>query len=147
MCILERQYCFCNVIIQLKPLIGALTGCILAFLLELVPALDRKIIDVDVAEGIDECACKASVGDERGVMVDSCTAEAVSVCELTLGVVLRDVDDEVETVVGNHLHHIVFGCRILIGPHYRCCLDSVLVQELGCTQCSIDVVTLLLQHC
>ena len=50
-------------------------------------------------------------------MVDSRTTYSVTVCKLALCVVLWNVDDEVETVVGNHLHYVVLGILVFIGPH------------------------------
>lgn len=74
-------------------------------------------------------------------MVDSTTADAVTIGQLTLGVVLGNIDDEVELVVGNHVHHIVLS--ILIRPADSSCLDTVLIEELGSTCGGIYLIALL----
>ena len=79
-------------------------------------------------------------------MVDGATTDSVTIGQLTLGVILRDVDDEVELVVGNHLHHVRKILLVLIRPSYGCSLHVVLVEELRCTGCSIDGVTVLHQR-
>ena len=78
-------------------------------------------------------------------MVDGATTDSVTIGQLTLGVILRDVDDEVELVVGNHLHHVRKILLVLIRPSYGCSLYVVLVEELRCTGCSVDGVTVLYQ--
>ena len=78
-------------------------------------------------------------------MVDGATTDSVTIGELTLGVILRDVDDEVELVVSNHLHHVREILVLLIRPSYGCSLHVVLVEELRCTGCSVDGVTVLHQ--
>ena len=78
-------------------------------------------------------------------MVDGATTDSVTIGELTLGVILRNIDDEVELVVGNHLHHVRKILVVLIRPSYGCSLHVVLVEELRCTGCSIDGVTVLHQ--
>ena len=79
-------------------------------------------------------------------MVDGATTDSVTIGQLTLGVILRDVDDEVELVVGNHLHHVREILVVLIRPSYGCSLHVVLVQELRCAGCSVDGVTVLHQR-
>ena len=63
-------------------------------------------------------------------MVDGLTAYAVSVCELALGVVLGNVYHQVDTMAGNQVEDVF---ALFIGPAYRMSLDSVGVQEPGCT--------------
>ena len=60
-------------------------------LLILTPTLDANVVQLDIAEGIDECRRKATVGDEGHVEVDGSTTNLVSVGELTGSEVLRDV--------------------------------------------------------
>ena len=55
--------------------------------------------------------------------------------------VLGHIDNEVELVGGNHVHHVVL--TIFVRPADRRCLHPVLVEELGCAVCSVDVETLL----
>ena len=78
-------------------------------------------------------------------MVDSATTDSVTIGQLALGMILRDVDDEVELVVCNHLHHVRNILMVLIRPSYGSSLDVVLVEELGCTRSSVDSVTILNQ--
>ena len=47
-------------------------------------------------------------------MVDGTTTDAVTVGQLTLCLVLGNIDDEVELVFGYHVHHLVF--TILVRP-------------------------------
>ena len=66
-----------------------------------MPALYLDVVDSQGAEGFDEGLCEAHVGHQRDVVVYGSTADAIAVCELSAGVVLRLVDDEVELMLGN----------------------------------------------
>ena len=115
-------------------------------LLVLLPALNLKLILAHCAECLDEGGSQTGIGEQRNVVVDGATTDSVTIGQLTLGVILRDVDDEVELVVGNHLHHVRKILLVLIRPSYGCSLHVVLVEELRCTGCSIDGVTVLHQR-
>ena len=45
---------------------------------------------------LDEGGSQTGIGEQRNVVVDGTTTDSVTIGELTLGVILRDVDDEVE---------------------------------------------------
>ena len=90
--------------------------------------LDLDVFHLQGAEGLDEGFGQTDVGHQRNVMVDGTTADAVTIGELAVGVILRNVDDEVELVSLNHIHHVVGG--ILVGPCYGRCLHAVLLEEL-----------------
>jgi len=94
-----------------------------------LPRLDLDILFIHFAEGIDEGTCQTGVGNQRNVVVDGTTTNLVTVGQFALGVVLRDVYDEVELVFGNHLHHVVFCIRAFIRPEYRSRAYAVSVQE------------------
>ena len=68
-------------------------------LLILTPTLDANVVQLDIAEGIDDCRRKATVGDERHVEVDGSTTNLVSVGELTGSEVLRDVHHHIGRVL------------------------------------------------
>ena len=84
----------------------------------LLPALNLQLILAQCAECLDEGGSKTGIGEQRNVVVDGTTTDSVTIGELTLGVILRDVDDEVELVVGNHLHNVRDILMILIRPSY-----------------------------
>ena len=46
-------------------------------------------------------------------------------------------------MVGNHVHHIVL--TLFVRPCYGCSLHAVIVQETGCTACSVNLIALLHQ--
>ena len=71
-------------------------------------------------------------------MVDGATTNAVTIGELSFRMVLWNIDDEVELVVGNHVEHFVFS--LFVRPRHGCRLDIVLVKETGCTLSGKDVV-------
>ena len=93
-------------------------------LLVLLPALDLKLILAQCAECLDEGGSQTGIGDQRNVVVDGTTTDSVTIGELTLGVILRDVDDEVELVIRNHLHHVREILVLLIRPSYGCSLQD-----------------------
>ena len=79
-------------------------------------------------------------------MVNSRTTYSVSIGKLALSMVLRNIYNKIETMVGNHLHNIILGIGVFVGPHYRCRLNTVLVEELGWTHSSIDIISLLCKY-
>ena len=60
------------------------------------PAFDLQLLGAEQAERVDEGAGKAGVGDERDVVVDGIASDGVVVEQLGLGVVLGDVDHQVD---------------------------------------------------
>ncbi len=84
-------------------------------LLVLVPTLDLDIVEGHRAEGADEGGGEAGVGDKRDIEVDGGSTDVVSVGQLLVGEVLRDVDHEVEFLVCEHLHRLlVFACKFRV---------------------------------
>ena len=112
----------------------------------LLPALDLQVILRECAESLDEGRCQASIGHQWNVVVDGATTDSVTISQLALGMILRNVDDEVELVVGNHLHHVRHILVVLVWPTHGSSLDVVLVEELRCTGSSVDGVTILHQR-
>lgn len=84
-----------------------------------LPALDLDFILAHVAECFNECFGQAGVGNQRNVVVDGPTTDAVTVGQFPFGVVFRDVDNQVELMFRNHLHHIVFCIRTFIRPEHQ----------------------------
>ena len=76
-------------------------------------------------------------------MVNGTTTNAVTIGQLALRMVLRHVDNQVERMVGNHVHHIVL--TLFVRPCYGRSLHAVIVQETGCTACSVNLIALLHQ--
>ena len=113
--------------------------------LVLLPALDLDIALLQLAASLDECAGQTSVGDQRNIVVDRSAADLVTIGQLAVSVVLRNVHDQIETVVRDHIHHIQTDLT-LVGPIDYGRLDAVLFEEalsaLGCE----DVVAVLLQY-
>ena len=66
----------------------------------LLPALNLDVILLQGGEGLDEGFGQTYIRHQRNVVVDGATTDAVAVGQLTLGVVLRHIDDEVELVGG-----------------------------------------------
>ena len=77
------------------------------YILILIPALDLDVVDRHCAECTDEGCCQTRICDQRNVVVNGCTANVVSVCELLVREVLRDVDHQVELLVCEHLHRLL----------------------------------------
>ena len=111
-----------------------------------LPALYLDVFLLHLTEGFDKRFCKAGIGHQRNVVVDGATADTVTVGQLTFRVVLRNVDDQVELVSGNHLHYVVFCVRAFIRPEYRSCRNAVRVQECSCSGCSVQVISVLAKH-
>ena len=107
-----------------------------------LPALYLELALAYLAECFDEGRGEASVGDERYVVVDGSSADAVAIGELALAVILWYVDDEVELMVGYHLHDVLLVAVFFVGPCYGCGVDSVLIEELGCAFAGADGVAL-----
>ena len=93
----------------------------------LLPALNLDVVLREGGEGFDEGLGKAHVGHQRCVVVDGATTYAITIGQLSLGVVLRHVDDKVELVGSNHVHDVVLS--FLVGPQHRRCVDSIFVEE------------------
>ena len=68
--------------------------CLLIF----APSGDIHFFNRFVYKRIDECRCKTSVCQQRNVVVDSRAANAITVGQLTLGVVLGDIDYQADRV-------------------------------------------------
>ena len=77
------------------------------FLFKLLPALDLEILQLLFAEGLDEGGSQTRIGDERNIVVDSTATDLVAVGQLAFRVVLRNVDNQVELMIVNHVHHIL----------------------------------------
>ena len=83
-------------------------------LLILLPALDLDVLLLHLAEGIDEGACQTCVGDQWDIVVDRRTTDLIAVGQLTLAVILRDVDYQLKDMLAEHLHDVVVA--LLIRP-------------------------------
>ena len=94
-------------------------------LLVFLPALDLYLFELHPAEGIDECACQACIGNQRDIVVDCRTADFVSVGQLPFAMVFRYVDDQLEDMFAEHLHDVVFS--LFIGPAYSNRVDSIVI--------------------
>ena len=88
-------------------------GCQPLLAVVFLPALDGYVIFAYGKECHDEFLGQTHVGHHRDVMVNGTTADAAAVGKLSLGVVLRHVDDEGKLVCGNHIHHIVISFLFL----------------------------------
>ena len=67
---------------------------------------DAEPVDAYLAESVDESGCQAGIRDEGDVEVDSGSADKVSVFQLTLRVVLGNVDDEIYPLVFQIVKHV-----------------------------------------
>ena len=78
-------------------------------------------------------------------MVDGTATDSVTIGKLSLGMVLWNVHDEVELVVGNHFHDVRHVLVILVGPSHGNSLHMIVVEELGCSLAGINGVAVLYQ--
>ena len=84
-------------------------------ILVLIPALDLDVVDGHRAECADEGCGQTGIRDERDVEVYGCTTDIVSVGQLLVREVLRNVDHQVELLVGEHVHScLVLACKLRI---------------------------------
>ena len=79
-------------------------------------------------------------------MVYCTAAYPVAIGELPVGPVLRDVDDQVECMLRNHLHHVHAILVLLVRPRHGYGFHSVVVEELGCARSGVDGVAGLVEH-
>ena len=93
---------------------------------------------------MDKRLSQSHVGNQWNVVVDSATANAVAVGELTLRVVLWNVHNQFKLVFANHVHHIVVG--IFIRPAHLVSLHTVFVQEFSGAFGALDFVAALLEQ-
>ena len=75
-------------------------------------------------------------------MVDSPSADSVSVGELSLGVILGDVYHQVDSVVCDEVENVF---AFLVGPAYSLSFDAVVVKELGCSFGGINLITVFVE--
>ena len=94
-------------------------------LLILLPALDLDVLLLHLAEGIDEGTGQTRVGDQRNVVIDRRTTNLVTIGQLTLAVILRDVDYQLEDMLAEHLHDVVVA--LLIRPTNGDCWDLIVI--------------------
>ena len=90
-----------------------------------LPALDLNVFQFGSAEGFDEGFGQAGIRHQRNVVIDGAAADTVPVGQFAFTVVFRNVHNQVELMVGNHLHHVVFGVRTFIRPEYRSSRNTV----------------------
>ena len=60
-----------------------------------LPSLDLDVSLLHVAECLDEGTCQTGVRHQRNVMVDRGATDLVTVGQLTSGLVLRDIDNQI----------------------------------------------------
>lgn len=106
-----------------------------------LPTLDLDVFKSEGSEGFNEGFCQTHIGHQGDVVVDGAATNAITIGQFALGVVLGNVDNQVEFVVSNHLHDIVVA--FLIGPVDGSGFHTILIEELGCAWCGIYLVTLL----
>ena len=106
-----------------------------------LPALDLDVFELEGTERLDESLGKAGIGDQWDIVVDSVTTDVIAIGQLALGLVLRDVDDEIELMLSHEVDDVVFA--ILVWPAHRSTLYAIVLEELGSTCRSIDVVAVL----
>ena len=74
-------------------------------LLIFLPGADADGFDRSRHEGFDVGERKAGVGQKWNIMVDGVTADVVSVGQFAFGVILGNVDDEVDCVFADDVEH------------------------------------------
>ena len=105
-----------------------------------LPALDLNILLTHRAEGIDKGAGEPGVRDERDVMVDCRAANLITIGQLTLAVVFRNIDHQLEHVLAKHIHDVQFA--LFVRPADSRCLNAVIVEELRRSVRRIDMIPL-----
>lgn len=53
-----------------------------------------------------ESTCQAGVGDQWNVVIDRCTTDLIAIGQLALAVVFRNVDNQFEHVLAEHIHDV-----------------------------------------
>ena len=79
-------------------------------------------------------------------MVDSTTTDTVTIRQFTFRMILRNIDNQIELVFGNHLHHVVLRVRTFIGPVNSFSAHSMSIQESGCTCRCINLISFIEEH-
>lgn len=102
-----------------------------------LPRCDADAVDRACHECFDEREREAGVGEQGCVVVNGMAAYAVAVGEFALGVVLGDVDYQVDCVVANYIKH---GETFFVGPANLGGFNSVFAEECGCAGCGVDGV-------
>ena len=92
----------------------------------------------NLAERIDVCRRKSSVGDQRNIIVNRCATDTVAVLQFTLRMVLRNIDDKIDFVTGDAVDNIRFNTRVWPMEHFR--RNIILFQELSRSACGIQLV-------
>ena len=77
-----------------------------------MPTLYLDIVFLESAEGIDESLGEADIGHQWNIVVDGAAANLVAVGKLALRLVLGHIDNEVESVLGDEVEHIVVAVFI-----------------------------------
>lgn len=80
------------------------------------------------AKSGNKCRCQPCVGNERNVEIYSTAADNVPVGKFATGNILRNIDDQVELIVGNHLLNVVFAS--FIRPIHIGSCNAVIGQKL-----------------
>ena len=77
-------------------------------------------------------------------MIDRCTTDLIAIGQLALAVVFRNVDNQFEHVLAEHIHDVQVA--LFVRPANCCRRDAVFIQEFSRSSRSVDVVTFDCQH-
>ncbi len=81
-----------------------------------MPTLYLDLFHIHLTERLDERLGQTGIRHQRYVVVDSVATDTVTVRQFTLGLVFRDIDNQIELMLGYHRQHVVLGSRMLVGP-------------------------------
>ena len=96
-----------------------------SYLLVFLPALNLDVFFVHITESADESTCQAGVGDQWNVVIDRCTTDLLAIGQLALAVVFRNVDNQFEHVLAEHIHDVQVA--LFVRPANCCRRDAVFI--------------------
>ena len=79
-------------------------------------------------------------------MIDCTATDTITVRQLTLAVILRNVNDQIKLMVSNHLHDVVLCTRFFIRPVNWSRFYTVSVQEGSSSGSCVNLIALSKQH-
>lgn len=76
------------------------------------------------------------------VVINSTATDTISIRQLTFAMILRDIDNQVKLMIGNHLHHVVSAPGFSSGQYTRSGIYTVCIEESSRSGSSINLISL-----
>ena len=103
----------------------------ITMLLILFPAFNCNFSDVNFAESVYESACQTGICNKRNVKIDSVTTNLITILQLALRKVFRDVNHQIKLLLTNHIQTIWLIARVW--PSNECIFNTTLGKEFRCS--------------